>query len=54
MWGVAYAAEPIGALASFAAGVLVFVGLVFAFRAVTPEEIAFIRSTVARATTRFR
>jgi O-antigen/teichoic acid export membrane protein len=54
MWLVAYAARPIGTIGAFAAGALVFVVLVIAFRAVTPEEIAFIRSAVGRLARRLR
>lgn len=47
MWGVGYTA-PIGSLGAFAIGVLVFVVLVLVFRAVTPQELAYIRSGVGR------
>jgi len=54
MWGVAYGARPIGTIGAFAAGALVFVVLVIAFRAITPEEIAFIRAALGRIARRFR
>jgi O-antigen/teichoic acid export membrane protein len=51
MWGVGYAARPLGALASIAAGCAAFVALVAVLPVVTPEEIAFVRERLPR---RFR
>jgi O-antigen/teichoic acid export membrane protein len=54
MWGVAYVARPLGTLESLAAGGLTLVVLAAAFRVLTAEEIAFLRSSLKRVTRRVR
>lgn len=52
MWGAAYAAEPLGTALSLSAGGLVLAVLVIAFRILSPEELALIRSGLARLRSR--
>ena len=47
MWAVAYAAQPIGTLASIGLGVLTFVALAAVFRLVRPEELSAARAWIA-------
>jgi O-antigen/teichoic acid export membrane protein len=48
MWGAAYAARPMGAAASLAAGIATFTVLVLALRIATPEEVAALQAGLGR------
>jgi hypothetical protein len=48
MWGVAYAARPIGPLLSLLAGFATLLLLAVALRILTPDEIAQVRAGVTR------
>ncbi len=52
MWGVAWVARPVGALIALTAGVITLVVLIRALRILTPEDITFMRSSLARVRAR--
>lgn len=54
MWGVAYAAAPLGTIAALTAGVATFLGLAAAFGVVSAEELAAARAAAARLFRRSR